>query len=77
LAPAQEIAIGSSTATPPLPPLKDQSVLQRVQSGEAAAQFEVGLAYAEGRRITQDWNQAAAWLQKAADRNYAPADRIR
>ena len=42
-------------------------------AGDPAAQYEVGLRYAEGRGLTRDPRQAVAWFEKAAARGSAPA----
>ena len=42
-------------------------------SGDAGAQYEVGLRYAEGRGVARDPRQALAWFDKAAAQGLAPA----
>ena len=42
-------------------------------SGNAAAELELGLRYAEGRSLPRDLALAAQWLEKAAKQNNAPA----
>ena len=37
------------------------------------AQFNLGLAYVNGRGVPKDYRQAAAWYRKAADQEYADA----
>jgi localization factor PodJL len=49
-------------------PLRDQAA-----KGVAAAQYELGLRYAEGRSVTRDLKLAAQWLEKAAAQDLAPA----
>jgi localization factor PodJL len=41
--------------------------------GDAAAQFELGMRYLDGRGMAQDAQQALNWLSKAAQQNLAPA----
>ena len=43
-------------------------------SGDAAAQYEVGLRYADGHGVPRDPKEAAAWLTKAAVQGLAPAE---
>ncbi|TYC67471.1 hypothetical protein FMN63_15490 [Stappia sp. BW2] len=42
-------------------------------SGNAAAEFLVGVKYTEGNGVPADLAKAAAWYQKAADKGLAPA----
>ena len=42
-------------------------------AGDAAAQYEVGLRYADGRGVARDPKQAVAWFEKAAAQGSAPA----
>ena len=46
-------------------PLADQ--------GDAAAQYDLGLMYADHRGVAQDYSQAMAWYRRAADQGYAKA----
>jgi TPR repeat protein len=48
-----------------LRPLADQ--------GDAAAQSDLGLMYADHRGVPQDYGQAMAWYRRAADQGYARA----
>ena len=48
-------------------------VSEAAAKGDAAAQFELGMRYAEGRGMPQDHQQAISWLNKAAQQNLAPA----
>jgi localization factor PodJL len=41
--------------------------------GDAAAQFEIALRYAEGHGVPQDLAKAAEWFKRAADQGLAPA----
>ena len=43
-------------------------------SGDAAAQYEVGLRYGDGHGVARDPKEAVAWLSKAAAQGLAPAD---
>jgi localization factor PodJL len=42
-------------------------------AGDAAAAYEVGLRYAEGRGVPVDFEQAALWFKRAADKGLVPA----
>jgi localization factor PodJL len=42
-------------------------------AGNAAAQYELGVAYFDGRNVTRDQKAAAQWLEKAATQGLAPA----
>ena len=42
-------------------------------SGDAAAEFLIGVKYTEGDGVPADLAKAAAWYQKAADKGLAPA----
>ena len=41
--------------------------------GDAEAQAELGVMYADGRGVPQDYSQAVAWSRKAADQGLARA----
>ncbi len=41
--------------------------------GDAAAQFHLGLMYAKGQGVTQDYAQAVNWYRKAAEQGGAEA----
>jgi len=43
------------------------------EKGEAAAQFNLGVLYAEGQGVVRDDNKAGELYRKAADQGYAPA----
>jgi TPR repeat protein len=43
------------------------------QHGDAAAQYDLGLMYADHRGVPQDYRQAMTWYRKAADQGYARA----
>ncbi|MBX9760248.1 MAG: hypothetical protein K2Y29_15835 [Beijerinckiaceae bacterium] len=42
-------------------------------AGDALAQFEVGVRFADGRNATRDAGKAVDWLSKSAAQNFAPA----
>ncbi|MGA8169955.1 MAG: hypothetical protein WB816_03850, partial [Methylocystis sp.] len=41
--------------------------------GDAAAQYELGVRYSEGRGLSRDTKLAAQWFEKAAEQGLAPA----
>jgi hypothetical protein len=43
------------------------------ESGEPAAQFNLGLLHYEGQGVPQNYAEAAKWFQESADRGYAKA----
>ena len=50
-----------------------ESLRSLAASGDPAAQYDVGLRYAEGRGVPRDPKQAVAWFDKAASQGSAPA----
>ena len=42
-------------------------------AGDAAAQYEVGVRFADGRGVAQNGEEAARWLDRAAKGGFAPA----
>jgi TPR repeat protein len=58
---------------------KEYAVLHRVLRVDLAhveSQFNLGLMYAKGEGVQQDFKQAAAWLRKAADQGLADAQYV-
>ena len=49
------------------------SLLASAQGGNAAAQYELGMRYLEGRGELRDFKLAASWFEKAANQGLAPA----
>jgi len=54
-------------------PAARQSLREAAAAGNAPAQFEVGLRYARGQGVPQDFEQAAYWFEQAADQGLAIA----
>lgn len=52
---------------------KPQDLRNEAAAGAPAAQFEIALRYAEGRGLSRDLSQAAAWFERAAQQEFAPA----
>jgi TPR repeat protein len=49
---------------------------ENAEKGNAEAQFNLGLMYAKGRGIDQDYAKARAWYEKAAAQGFPPAQEI-
>ena len=45
----------------------------KAEQGDAAAQFSLGVIYAKGQGVAQDYAEAAKWYRKAAEQGYTPA----
>ena len=43
------------------------------EQGDAEAQYKLGLMYANGQGVAQDYQQAFSWFQKSANQGYANA----
>ncbi|BAT59924.1 localization factor PodJL [Variibacter gotjawalensis] len=70
--------VGRATGLTPGAPSGDlpgfpQGLRSAALTGNAAAEYEVGVRFAEGRGVAQSYEQAARWLERAANRNSAPA----
>lgn len=53
--------------------VEGDQLLAKAQSGDAEAQYWVGIRYTEGR-VPQNLEEGARWLLKSAERGYAPAE---
>jgi len=53
-----------------------EEILAKAQSGDAEAQFWVGIMYGEGRLVARDFDKANQWFLKSAKQGYAPAQRM-
>jgi localization factor PodJL len=62
-----------ATAPMPLEKVGSIALRQAASRGDAKAQFEVGLRFAEGRGVPVDPKEAAAWYKRAAEQGLAPA----
>jgi len=51
------------------------ALLSKAQSGEAEAQYWVGILYTEGR-VPKNLEEGGRWLLKSAEQGYAPAQRL-
>jgi localization factor PodJL len=62
-----------ATTTEKLPAAFSSALRAAAAKGDAAAQYEVALRYAEGRGVTQNLSDAAEWLERAAKQGLVPA----
>ena len=46
---------------------------KKAEAGDAAAQYNLGLMYARGDDVTNDFVEAAKWLDMAAEQYFSPA----
>jgi localization factor PodJL len=61
----------ATTTTPPVPAI--ETLRQAAASGDARAQYELGVRYASGRDIAKDDAEAARWFEEAAIQGHASA----
>jgi uncharacterized protein len=52
----------------------DPATLAKANSGDAAAEYQVGRDYQQGDIVGRDFVQAEAWFKKASDQGYAQAE---
>lgn len=71
-------AIAGPDKSPGMTPEKAETILSRVRpkadKGRANAQYNLGVIYANGYGVDQDWSKARKWYQKAADQHQAKAE---
>ncbi len=48
-------------------------LVERAKAGDSVAQYEVGMAYAEGEVVEKDCNLAEQWIRRAAENNHQRA----
>ena len=53
-----------------------QEFTELAEQGYAKAQFNLGLMYAKGQGVPQDYKQAVKWYTKAAEQGVAAANSI-
>jgi TPR repeat protein len=51
-----------------------EELMAKARSGDAASQYQVGLAYQRGRHVPRDSNEAARWFLNSAEQGYLPAE---
>ncbi len=68
-------AVAPANAAGPdkLPPSIAPGLRNAALSGNPAAEYEIGVRYAEGRGVTANAEEAIRWFQRAADHGVAPA----
>ena len=49
------------------------TVLKKAKAGDHDAQYNLGIMYAEGQGVPQDYKKAAEWFTRAADQGEALA----
>nr|WP_276080857.1 hypothetical protein [Klebsiella pneumoniae] len=49
-------------------------MLSQAKSGDASAQTQLGILYAEGSGVTRDYKKARSWFEQAGKQNYADAE---
>ena len=65
------VGIGQAAWADSVPDFKE--TFQAAEQGFAAAQYNLGLMYANGQGVHQDDAQAVRWYRKAAEQGYAKA----
>jgi TPR repeat protein len=58
---------------PAIAPRAMEQVLPLAEKGDARSENEVGVIFASGRGVPQDFHEAAKWFRESADQEYAPA----
>lgn len=52
---------------------KMRKLIKAAKMGKPYAMYQLGICYQLGRERVQDMNEAAAWINRAAEAGYAPA----
>ena len=52
---------------------KMRKLIKAAKMGKPYAMYQLGLCYQLGRERVQDMNEAATWINRAAEAGYAPA----
>ena len=71
MTPVASVPVNSSTRAPA--PAAPRDPFKLADAGDAHAQYELGIRFAEGRNATRDPAKAIEWLTKSASQNFAPA----
>ena len=53
--------------------LYSEDLMNRAIKGNAKAQYEIGMAYANGNGVTKDFNTGLKWIEKSANQGYLDA----
>jgi localization factor PodJL len=70
----QKITTASIPAGERLPETIGSTALRNAAlKGDASAAFEIGVRYAEGKGVAQNYDEAAKWYDRAAQANVVPA----
>lgn len=51
-----------------------QELMTKAQSGDAVAEYQVGLAYDMGKHVAKNSDEAERWFLKSAEQGYPPAE---
>ena len=71
MTPVASVPVNASTRAPA--PLLPQDPFKLADAGDALAQYELGIRFAEGRHGPRDAAKAIEWLTKAAGQDFPPA----
>src|SRR5262245_64387624 len=52
---------------PPAPPVDVAAVRAKAETGDAAAQAQLGRLYTKGEGVTNSYKEAVAWFRRSAD----------
>ena len=52
---------------------KFRTLIKQAKMGKPCAMYQLGICYQLGRERVQDMNEAAMWINRAAEAGYAPA----
>lgn len=52
---------------------KMRKLIKAAKMGKPYAMYQLGICYQLGRERVQDMNEAATWINRAAEAGYAPA----
>ncbi len=71
MTPVASVPVNSTTRAPA--PAAPRDPFKLADAGDAHAQYELGIRFAEGRNGARDPAKAIEWLTRSADQNFAPA----
>ena len=74
--PTTESATQEAAATAPEDNNSESAMRQKAEQGDAEAQYNLGVMYANGQGVAQDDKEAVKWWRKAAQQEYGPAQWI-
>lgn len=49
---------------------KANNLLEKAQSGDAEAQYQLAILYSKGEGVVKDWKQTVYWFRKAAEQEH-------